>query len=212
VGAFMDKDDESGNVYRGKAARSAKLGRQGERTEPAVIDHIAQELLSRPDLRSAQLYREMLGDEQWRALLPNQRAFRGHVAAARERLDRGIWSLPAADDEEVRLVLRVLGDVRERIAAGEGSLHWVGRVAPKTHQHIRITVTGAAGGLPISPRQAHWMARLRRWIPRLPPVLLFVMAAQYADRVARAAPTDDLDELMAQYATQDWDEFGGARP
>jgi hypothetical protein len=176
----MVEQVDSGKVPNPKAARSAKEGKQGERTEPAVIDHIAEQLFQRPSLRSAPLYREMLADDIWRPLLPNERAFRGHVARARERLDRGRWSPVDASDEEARLVLPVLGRLQR-----DG--------------YISTQYS-------ISPRTAKWIARLRRWVPDLKGAGDYLIPAiKYADRVERGARTDDLDAILARQAARAWD-------
>jgi hypothetical protein len=182
------ENEDSGKVLVGKAARSAKSGRQGERTDADVLDYIYQALQSRPKLKAAQLHREMEADDRWRPLLPELRAFRGHVATTRQQIDHGRWSPVDADDEEARLVLPVLGRlnaVQEAQLAKRGWEPW---------PPVQVT-----------PRVAKWIARLRRWLPDqegagdyMEPALL------YAAREAREAPTDDLDEIVAKIAGRSW--------
>ena len=171
----------SGNVAASKAARLAKSGKQGERTPPELLDHIAEEVFWHPQIKAAQLYAELLRDSQWSALLPNARAFRGHVAAARERLDTGRWSPVDANDEEARLVLPVLGKLQRP-------------------EHLGPDFS-------ISPRVAKWVARLRRWLPDLEGAGDYLIpAVLYADRIARGAPTDDLDATMAKQSARTQEE------
>lgn len=164
---------DSGKVSATQAARLAKSGKQGERTPPQLLDHIADELFRRPQIKAAQLYAELLNDAQWSPLLPNPRAFRGHVAGARERLEQGRWSPVNADDEEARLVLPILGKLQRP-------------------EHLGPDFS-------VTPRIAKWIARLCRWAPDLEGAGEYLLyAIHYADRIERGAVTDDLDARIAR--------------
>ena len=189
----MLNPDDSGKVRGGKAARSAKSGRQGQRTDRSMLDRIYAAVQERPTIRAAELYREMDADEALRPLLPELRAFRGHVAQARERIDRDRWQ-PADEPnpDDARLVLEVLG----RLAlVQEGMSRWRG---PDDEPMRPDWVT---------PRIAKWIIRLRHWIPGQAGAGDYLEPARmYAARELRGGPTDDLDDIVAKIAGRSWPE------
>jgi hypothetical protein len=172
------ENDESGKGSGGKAARSATSGRQGQRPTPELIDAIATVLVYEPRVKASSLYRRFQADDHLAPLLPYERAFRGLVEAARKRLDESRWSpAVAADDEEVRLVLPVLG-----------------RLQREEHMGPRLWVT---------PRTAKWIARLRRWdLKGWGAGNYLLTAVAYADRVERGADTRDLDLAVGEAAAR----------
>jgi hypothetical protein len=208
----VPEQDESGKVMVGKAARSAKSGRQGERTDADVLDYIYAALQSRPNLKAAELHREMEADDRWRPLLPELRAFRGHVAETRQHIEQGRWSPAEANDEEARLVLPVIGRMREVEApylARQRELIADETGDPRSRRVLaeQVARMEEAGLMPfwVTPRVAKWIARLRRWIPDLEGAGDYVFPAwQYAAREARGAPTHDLDQKMAEIAARHW--------
>jgi hypothetical protein len=210
------EQDDSGKVIGDKAAMSAKTGRQGETLDPRLIDAIYREVQQRPTIKSAALYREMTADRELAPLLPNERAFRGHVADARRHIEHGRWSPVDADDEEARLVLPVIGrmrQVQEPLNARAHELLADETTDPRGRRVLaeQVARMQQKGLMPfwVTPRVAKWIARLRRWIPDLEGAGDYVLPAwMYAAREARGAPFDDLDEKMAEIAARHWRRKG----
>jgi hypothetical protein len=203
---------DNGKAQERSAAKSAKRGRQGELTAPTLLDAIYQAVQERPNIRSAALYQEMLGDRDLAPLLPNARAFRGHVAAIRDQIDNDRWEPARMDPDDARLVLEVVGRMRQVQAPYEARQRELLLDESSDPRGRRILAEQMArmqekGLMPfwVTPRVAKWIARLRRWIPDLEGAGAYVLPAWwYAAREARGASTADLDEKMAEIAARRW--------
>jgi hypothetical protein len=202
----------SGKVVVPNAERSAKSGRQGERTDPKVEDAIYAALVDRPQMKSAALYREFEDDPDLAPLLPGLRAFRGLVAGIREHLDRGRWE-PAqmVRDDDAQLVLEVIG-----AATAADYPRWEGtrqlledETDPAEHRALLAKYAARVPNVlePYwpTPRVAHWIARVRRWVPGLQnPTDYIWLAVRYAAREAREDETGDLDRELAGLVSSQW--------